>query len=105
MKLLCNAIPKSGTYLLSEIAHYCGYKDEHVRFVEGGVNIVDDNNKLIRFEIDAKPDRLNRLSDGCYAPSHLAYSEDLSSFIKSNNFKHLLYTAIRPISYTAMFDL
>jgi hypothetical protein len=89
MKLLCNAIPKSGTYLLAAIAGYCQFKDDGLRFVEGGVNVVDNKNKLVRFDVDATPEKLNRLSDGCYAPCHLAYSDELASFLKSSKFKHL----------------
>jgi hypothetical protein len=89
MRLLCNSIPKSGTYLLAAIANYCGYRDGLLRFVEGGTNVVDESNNLLRFEVNPRPDRLGRLPDGSYAPCHLAHSRDLCSFIKSNDIKHL----------------
>ena len=112
MRLLCNSIPKSGTYLLSAIADYCGLKDENLRFVEGGVNVVDDRNNLVRFDADASPNRLGRMSDGTYAPCHLAHSDALASFLRSNNIKHLfiyrhpadvIYSYVRFVAYSRSF--
>jgi hypothetical protein len=112
LKLLCNAIPKSGTYLLSAIAGYCGFKDDNLRFVEGGVNVVDDNNNLVRFDADTSPNVLAGLADGCYAPCHLAHSDDLAAFLKANDFRHLflyrhpadcIYSYVRFAAYSDSF--
>jgi len=112
MRLLCNSIPKSGTYLLSAIADYCGYKDAKLRFVEGGTNVVDDDNNLVQFDTDASPSRIDRLPDGSYAPCHVAHSGGLSAFLKSSDIKHLfiyrhpadvIYSYVRFVAYSKSF--
>ena len=78
MALICNSIPKSGTYLLAAIAECLGYQDCLARFVDSGTTIVNDQNHEIRFENGSDAERFKRLAKGQYSPSHLTYSNAMA---------------------------
>jgi len=112
MRLICNSIPKSGTYLLGAIADFCQLQDSLLRFVDTGTNVVDANNNLVRFDALAGPEKLTRLTPGQYAPSHLTYSPGLAEFVLRHGFRHLfiyrhpydiLYSYVRFVTYSKSF--
>lgn len=112
MRLICNSIPKSGTYLLGAIADFCQYQDSMLRFVDTGTNVVDANNNLVRFDPLAGPEKLAQLTPGQYAPSHLTYSPPLADYLLRHGFRHLfiyrnpydiLYSYVRFVTYSKSF--
>ncbi len=113
MPLICNAIPKSGTYLLAAIAEFCGYHDTNTRFLDHGTNIVDDQNHLLEFVEDANEDRFFALPDNGYVPCHLTYCEKLSEVFRDSRIKHLfmyrhpadvLFSYVRFVTYSKNFS-
>lgn len=112
MKLICNSIPKSGTYLLAAIAQFCGYSDQKLRFVDNGTNVVDDDNNLVEFVTDSTPTRFTRLAENSYAPSHLTYSDQIATAMQASGIKQLfiyrhpgevLYSYVRFVTYSRSF--
>ena len=112
MRLICNSIPKSGTYLLASLAKFVGLVDQNIRFVDNGINVVDDSNNMVEFITDESPGKLNRLADGGYAPSHLSFSEALAEALATGGFRHLfiyrhpgdvLYSYVRFVTYSRSF--
>jgi len=110
--LICNSIPKSGTYLLAAIAECLGYQDCLARFVDSGTTIVNDQNHEIRFENGSDAERFKRLAKGQYSPSHLTYSNDLASELYGLGlsqifiYRHpadIIYSYLRFVTYSKSF--
>lgn len=112
MPLICNAIPKSGTYLLASIAEYCGFEDTYVRFLDHGTNFVDGQNHLREYAEGNAPQRFFELPDNAYAPSHLTYDPDLADAFADGRIKHLfmyrhpgdvIWSYVRFVTYSESF--
>lgn len=112
MPLICNAIPKSGTYLLASIAEFCGFEDTKVRFLDNGTNIVDEDNRLREYVEDSGPRRFFDIPDDAYAPCHLTYSQKLADAFQDNRIKHLfmyrhpgdiIWSYVRFVTYSKSF--
>ena len=71
MSLICNSIPKSGTFFLSSLASVCGFTDSKVRFLDRATNLVDDENRLVESHKDAGMERFIKMGENTHTPSHL----------------------------------
>tara|TARA_R110002073_G_scaffold326331_1_gene506097 strand:+ start:188 stop:976 length:789 start_codon:yes stop_codon:yes gene_type:complete len=112
MKLICNSIPKSGTYLLAAIAEYFGFRDQNIRFMDNGTNVVDANNILIDFRADESLTKFANLEQQSYAPSHLSHSPEVANHLRNSEFRHLfiyrhpydvLYAYVRFVTLSKSF--
>ena len=112
MRLICNSIPKSGTYLLAAIARLCGFDNQRMAFVDTGINVVDERHRLVEFVPDMSFNKISRLNEGCYSACHLTYSDDLAKFLGNENLHHIfiyrhpgevLHSYVKYVTYSETF--
>lgn len=112
MPVICNSIPKSGTFLLAAITECLGYRDSMMRFVDHGTSYVDGSNKLVHFEEKADLDRFKAAPEDSFTPSHLTHSHELAAFLSGEGIGNLfiyrhpgdvLYSYVRFVTYSSSF--
>lgn len=113
MPVICNSIPKSGTFLLAAISECLGYRDSKMRFVDHGTSYIDGSNKLKRFEENADLNRFMVAPEDSFTPSHLTHSRELAAFLSGERISNLfiyrhpgdvLYSYVRFVTYSSSFS-